>query len=77
MRTGVAPADRDRQAGARRGLDQSLVGTIPRKGGTKQATLNGWPLYYFAGDAGPGEHNRQGKFGVWWEVTPAGAAFKG
>jgi predicted lipoprotein with Yx(FWY)xxD motif len=59
------------------GLDQSLVGTITRKGGTKQVTLNGWPLYYFAGDAGPDEHNGQGKFGVWWEVTPAGAAFKG
>jgi predicted lipoprotein with Yx(FWY)xxD motif len=53
------------------------LGTTKRPDGAEQVTLNGWPLYYFAGDSGPGEHNGQGKFGVWWEVTPAGTAFKG
>jgi predicted lipoprotein with Yx(FWY)xxD motif len=51
------------------------LGTTKLPDGREQVTLNGWPLYYFAGDSGPGEHNGQGKFGVWWEVTPAGAAY--
>jgi predicted lipoprotein with Yx(FWY)xxD motif len=53
------------------------LGTTTRPDGREQVTLDGWPLYYFAGDSGPGEHNGQGKFGVWWEITPTGAAFKG
>lgn len=52
------------------------LGTTKLADGRVEVTLNGWPLHYFAGDTGPGEHNGQGKFGVWWEITPAGAAFE-
>ena len=33
--------------------------------GTRQWTVNGKPLYYFAGDAKPGERNGDGKGGTW------------
>jgi predicted lipoprotein with Yx(FWY)xxD motif len=38
--------------------------------GKKQLAYNGIPLYYFAGDAGPGQLNGQGVGGVWWIVKP-------
>jgi hypothetical protein len=40
-------------------------------------TYNGHPLYYFAGDSGPGTTSGQGsdEFGAkWWLVAPSGAA---
>ncbi len=48
------------------------VGTITGVDGQPQLTLNGWPLYYFAGDAAAGDTNGQGVGGVWWVLTPAG-----
>ena len=39
--------------------------------GTKQWTVNGKPLYYFAGDAKPGDRNGDGNGGVWHMVLPA------
>jgi predicted lipoprotein with Yx(FWY)xxD motif len=48
------------------------VGTITRTDGTLQVTLNGWPLYYFAGDAAAGDINGQGVGEVWWVVSPSG-----
>jgi predicted lipoprotein with Yx(FWY)xxD motif len=53
------------------------LGTITRSRGTKQVTYDGHPLYYFAGDSGPGQTNGQDStaFGAkWWLLTPAGAA---
>ncbi|MFN4360350.1 MAG: hypothetical protein ACK4F4_06450 [Hylemonella sp.] len=38
--------------------------------GTRQWTVNGKPLYYFAGDAKPGDRNGDGQGGVWHVVTP-------
>ena len=40
-----------------KGIQDTQVGTLTRKDGSKQLTLNGWPLYEFAGDkdSGPGE----------------------
>lgn len=38
--------------------------------GARQWTVNGKPLYYFAGDAKAGERNGDGKGGV-WHVVPA------
>ena len=35
-------------------------------------TLNGWPLYYFSGDAAPGDTNGQGVQGIWWVLAPDG-----
>ena len=58
------------------GAKAADLGTITRSDGTKQVTYLGHPLYYFAGDSGPGQTNGQGSdsFGAkWWLVTPAGA----
>ena len=58
------------------GAKAADLGTITRSDGSKQVTYNGHPLYYFAGDSGPGQTNGQGSdnFGAkWWLVAPAGA----
>jgi predicted lipoprotein with Yx(FWY)xxD motif len=63
------------QAAAGEGADASLVGTAASAdlyGGAPQVTYNGWRLYYFAGDAGPGDTNGQGVGDVWWVVSPDG-----
>ncbi|MCB1000222.1 MAG: hypothetical protein KDB40_13085 [Acidimicrobiales bacterium] len=56
------------------GLDASLLGTTTRTDGTVQATYNGWPLYYYAGDANPGDMLGQSLNDVWWVVDAAGEA---
>jgi predicted lipoprotein with Yx(FWY)xxD motif len=48
------------------------VGTITGTDGSTQVTLNGWPLYYFAGDSAAGDTNGQGVGGIWWVLDPAG-----
>lgn len=48
------------------------VGTIDTPDGKKQLTLNGWPLYYFAGDTAAGDTEGQGVGGIWWVLSPAG-----
>lgn len=48
------------------------VGTITGTDGEPQLTLNGWPLYYFAGDQAAGDVNGQGLMGTWWVLDPAG-----
>lgn len=53
------------------------VATITGTDGQPQLTLNGWPLYYYAGDANPGDTNGQGVGGVWWVVTAAGEPVRG
>ncbi|WP_433586391.1 COG4315 family predicted lipoprotein [Microbacterium hydrocarbonoxydans] len=53
------------------------VGTITTADGSTQVTLNGWPLYYFAGDAAAGDVNGQGVGGVWWVLTSAGERMAG
>ena len=42
------------------------LGTIERSDGTRQLTVNGFPAYYFAGDAAAGDVNGQGQGDVWW-----------
>lgn len=54
----------------------SDLGTITRSDGSKQVTYDGHPLYYFAGDSGPGTATGQGSdsFGAkWWLVSPSGS----
>lgn len=48
------------------------VGTITGVDGSTQVTLNGWPLYYYAGDSAAGDTNGQGVGGIWWVLDPAG-----
>ena len=58
------------------GAKASDLGTITRSDGTKQVTYDGHPLYYFAGDSGPGMATGQGSdsFGAkWWLVAPSGS----
>ena len=58
------------------GAKASDIGTITRSDGTKQVTYDGHPLYYFAGDSGPGTASGQGSdaFGArWWLVAPTGS----
>lgn len=48
------------------------VGTITGVDGACQVTLNGWPLYHFAGDTDPGDVKGQGVNDVWWVLSPEG-----
>jgi predicted lipoprotein with Yx(FWY)xxD motif len=52
--------------------DGSLLGTIERPEGTTQATYNGFPLYYFAGDSAEGDAEGEGLGGVWFIANPGG-----
>ena len=53
------------------------VATITGVDGETQVTLNGWPLYYFAGDSAAGDTNGQGVSDVWWVLSPAGEKIGG
>ena len=48
------------------------IGTIDAVGGGKQVTINGLPLYTYAGDSAAGDLTGQGHDGIWWVVDPAG-----
>lgn len=54
------------------GIEGALLGTAARSDGSDQVTYNGWPLYYFANDAAPGDTNGQGINDVWYVVDPQG-----
>jgi hypothetical protein len=41
------------------------IGMITRPGGTKQVTINGYPVYYYAGDKAPGQVTGNGAGGSW------------
>ena len=61
------------------GAKASLLGTTKRSDGTLEVTYAGHPLYYFAGDAKPGQTNGQGSDGFgadWWVVAPDGNAIE-
>ena len=53
-------------------LNASDFSQIKRADGTMQTTYKGWPLYYFKGDASPGDTNGQGINGVWFVMSPSG-----
>ncbi|MGX1750711.1 COG4315 family predicted lipoprotein [Glutamicibacter protophormiae] len=52
------------------------TGTITGVNGESQLTLNGWPLYYFAGDKKAGDTAGQGVKDVWWVLDAAGTPIK-
>jgi len=63
------------QAGA--GAQASLLGTTARTDGTTEVTYAGHPLYYFIQDKKAGDTTGQGVNGfggLWWVLTPSGAA---
>ncbi len=56
------------------GVRADLLGTVRRRGGRRQATYAGKPLYYYAHE-GPGEvrcHNVDLNGGFWWVIGPNG-----
>lgn len=55
------------------GVDASKLGTTTRTDGTTQVTYNGWPLYYYAKDAKPGDVTGQNVGSVWFVISPSGA----
>jgi predicted lipoprotein with Yx(FWY)xxD motif len=59
------------------GVDEKAIGTVTRKDGTKQVTINGWPMYTYAKDAAPGDFNGQGMGGTWFAATPEGKKAQG
>lgn len=56
------------------GLDPRRIGTAPRGGG-RQLTYHGWPLFYYVRDRGPGAttgHNVRDAWGGWYLLSPSG-----
>lgn len=49
------------------------VGTITGNDGEPQVTLDGRPVYLYAGDAAPGDVAGQGLDDIWWVVAPDGS----
>lgn len=49
-------------------LNAGDFGTITRDDGLKQATYQGWPLYYYAKDLGSGDTQGEGVGGVWFVI---------
>lgn len=60
------------EAVAGEGISGTLA-TIEREDGTRQVTLDGWPLYYFAADDAPGDTNGEAVGGVWFVARPDGS----
>jgi predicted lipoprotein with Yx(FWY)xxD motif len=58
------------------GLDPAVFSVVSRGDGSHQLKAGAWPLYRFAGDAGPGDINGQGSGGVWFAVDPTGGLIK-
>jgi predicted lipoprotein with Yx(FWY)xxD motif len=51
--------------------------TAPRDDGGEQVVVNGWPLYFFANDAAPGDTNGQGVGDNWFVVGTDGEPIQG
>jgi predicted lipoprotein with Yx(FWY)xxD motif len=54
------------------GIDEDLVGTVTRDDGTRQLTIDGWPVYRYYGDKKPGQWKGQAVGGTWFVVAPDG-----
>lgn len=62
------------QAGS--GVDTKLLTQTRLAQGADQATYGDWPLYYYVGDAVPGDVNGQGLDGEWFVVGADGKFVK-
>jgi predicted lipoprotein with Yx(FWY)xxD motif len=60
-----------------KGVSADKVGTVDRSDGSKQLTLNGWPLYRYAKDAQPGDTTGNGVGGTWKALNPDGKPVAG
>jgi predicted lipoprotein with Yx(FWY)xxD motif len=50
------------------------LGEITRQGGAKQITINGYPIYLFAGDHAPGQVTGNGADGQWHVIKLAASS---
>jgi predicted lipoprotein with Yx(FWY)xxD motif len=48
------------------------IGTVVRRDGGRQLTMDGRPLYTFAGDRRRGDVRGNGVGNIWWAMTPTG-----
>jgi predicted lipoprotein with Yx(FWY)xxD motif len=58
------------------GVQASMLSASMQADGNNQVTYDGKPLYYFAGDAKPGDVNGQGVGDVWFALTADGELVK-
>ncbi len=61
------------------GANGKLLGSTKRRGGRRQVTYNGHPLYYYVTDRKPGQVTCQNVVefgGTWLVVSPAGTAIR-
>lgn len=61
---------------AGKGSDDSKLGSFALPDGSTQATYNGWPLYYWKGDAKAGDTAGQKVGGVWFVLDRDGNPIK-
>ena len=54
------------------GVDAKLVGTVERKDGTLQLTIDKWPVYTYIGDKKAGQWKGQNVGKKWFVITPEG-----
>ncbi|MEU9605586.1 SCO0930 family lipoprotein [Streptomyces sp. NPDC048057] len=54
------------------GIDPKQVIEYERPDGTRQLTIDCWPLYWFTGDKAPGDTSGQGVGGTWFAVRADG-----
>ncbi|MCX4672035.1 SCO0930 family lipoprotein [Streptomyces sp. NBC_01381] len=54
------------------GVDESLMGEVTRSDGSKQLTIDGWPMYRYAKDKKAGDAKGQGVGGTWYAAAPDG-----
>ncbi|MFJ3496740.1 hypothetical protein ACIPPJ_24545 [Streptomyces sp. NPDC086091] len=58
------------------GTESDLFNMVKRAEGAQQVAYKEWPLYYYAGDAVPGDLNGQGLDEEWFAVAPDGSLVK-
>ena len=54
------------------GIGRARVGVLSRSDGSRQLTLNGYPLYRYAADRRPGDTRGESVGDTWFAVDPAG-----
>lgn len=64
----AAPVEAEKAAG----IPAGLVGSVERPDGSRQLTIDCWPVYLFTGDTAPGQTNGHGAQGLWFAVNDAG-----
>lgn len=58
------------------GIDPAKLGVLKRADGTRQLTLNNWPMYHYAQDTAPGQAAGEGVGGIWWAIGSTGVRAK-